>query len=71
MSREKNHPIVKRMKQLHIPTSQIAHHVMLSLNDLENWIAGENGLSYVSIFRICELLDVDYNEVLKWELDND
>jgi hypothetical protein len=70
MSSKKNHPLVRRMNQLHIPTFQIAHHVMLSTKDVDDWVDGKKRLPSDRIWGICELLDIDFNEVLVWELDN-
>jgi hypothetical protein len=71
MSKQNNHPVAKRIKQLHIPTFQIAQHVMLSVNDIDDWLDGKKNLSFAHIWSVCELLDVDYNEVIKWEVEND
>ena len=70
MSSKKNHPLIKRINQLRIPTFQIAHHIMLSTKDIDDWIADKKSLPSDRIWCICELLDIDFNEVLVWELEN-
>lgn len=63
MSRRKK--IQNRMKQLDITQQQIAQYVMLPVSTVSAWLLGTTDIPYGSLWRLCELLNIDLHEVLE------
>lgn len=63
MSRRKK--IQERMQQLNITQQQIARHVMLPVKTVQEWLLGEKEIPYASLWKLCELLNLDLHEVLE------
>lgn len=63
MSRRKK--IQERMRTLRISHSQIAQHVMLSAHVIKEWIEGRVNIPYTYVWKICDLLSLDVDDVVE------
>lgn len=63
MSRRKK--IQERMQQLNITQQQIARYVMLPVSTVTAWMLGAQDIPYGSLWKLCELLNLDLHEVLE------
>lgn len=63
MSRRKK--IQERMQQLNITHLQIAQYIMQPVSIVSAWLLGEKEIPYGSLWRLCELLNLDLHEVLE------
>ena len=52
------------MKQLNITHSQLAQYVMQPVSMVSAWMLGEKEIPYGSLWKLCELLNIDLHEVL-------
>lgn len=62
MSRKKK--VMKRMKEMNITHLQIARYVVLSLTTLISWIDGSIEIPYFKVWKICELLNLEPDDVV-------
>lgn len=63
MSRRKK--IQDRMQELNITNKQIAHYCALPVKVVVQWMLGAQEIPYASLWKICELLNLDLHEVLE------
>ena len=61
MSRKKK--IDTRMQQLQLTYMQLAHYLLLSNRELYLWIDNKTELPYEKVLKICDLLNLDINDV--------
>jgi DNA-binding Xre family transcriptional regulator len=57
--------VKKRMQQLGITHSQIAHYCVLSNHVLQLWIDGKAVVPYNNLLRIAHLLDLEPDELVE------
>jgi transcriptional regulator with XRE-family HTH domain len=53
------------MQQLNITQKQLAQYVMLPVSTVSAWLLGTQDIPYGSLWRLCELLNLDLHEVLE------